>query len=148
MQPGQHVLEGHAPHLLAKAGIDGRKLREAGGDGLQVKPATADNDGIFSPRDNVGHGIEGAAGVLRGIHFAGARDAAEEMMRDAGLIGGAWLRAEHGEFAVKLESVGAHDFAGVAFGESEGDIRFADGGRSGEEDGLAEDGAVGHSGEK
>jgi hypothetical protein len=43
-----------------------------------------------------------------------------------------------------LEGVGADDFAVEFFGESEGEVGFADGGRAGEEDGLAEDGAVGH----
>jgi hypothetical protein len=33
-------------------------------------------------------------------------------------------------------------------GERERDLRFADGGRAGEKDGLAEDGAVGHGGRK
>jgi hypothetical protein len=66
------------------------------------------------------------------------------MMRDEGLFAGGGLCAKHGELAVELEGVGADDFAVEFFGEREGEVGFADGGRAGEEDGLAEDAAVGH----
>ncbi len=60
------------------------------------------------------------------------------------MIGGAWLRTKHREFAIKLESIGADDFALVLHGQRQGDVRFADGRRAGEKDGVAENGAIGH----
>jgi hypothetical protein len=53
------------------------------------------------------------------------------------------LRAEDGKLAVKLEGIGADDFAAVPLGEGERDVGFADGSRAGEENGVAENGAVG-----
>jgi hypothetical protein len=56
------------------------------------------------------------------------------------------LGAKDGKLAVKLEGIGTNDFAAVFLGEGERDLRFADGGRAGEEDGVLEDVAFGHRG--
>jgi hypothetical protein len=83
---------------------------------------------------------------LRGVHFIAARDAAEKMMRDARLLRGGRLRAEHGKFAIQLKGVGANDFASEFFCEGERDLGFPDGRRTDKEDSLAQDGSVGHGG--
>jgi hypothetical protein len=145
----KHGLECHSPDLLADRGIDRRKVRESAGEGLQIEPAPADDDREFMARDDARDGLEGALGELRGVHFLGAGHAAEEVMRHAGLVGGGRLCAEHGELAVKLEGIGTDDFAAELFREGERDIRFADGSRAGEEDGVTQNRAIViHAGKK
>jgi hypothetical protein len=66
------------------------------------------------------------------------------MMRDSRFFGVARLRAEHGKFAIHLEGIGADNFAVVFFRQGERDVRLSHGRRASDQDGLAEDGAVGH----
>ena len=146
LQPREHGFQCHRPHVFADGGIDGGEWRESGNERLQIKSAAADDERDFAARDDGFDHAECAFGILRGIHILRARDATEEVMRHARLIVRGRLRAEHGEFAVELERVGTDDFAAVRRGEGERDRRFADGGRAGEEDGVAEESAVGHGG--
>jgi hypothetical protein len=144
LQTAEHVFECHSAHFFADGGVDGRKWGESADKRVEIKSAPADNDGDFFPRGDIADDFQSARSESCGVHVLGAGHRAEKMMRDEGLFAGGGLRTEHGELAIKLKGVSADDFAGEFFGESEGEIGFTDGGRAGEEDGLAEDGAVGH----
>jgi hypothetical protein len=115
---------------------------------LEIKSTAADDQWSSAAGDDVFDRGERQVGETRGIRGIGARDRAEQMVRHSGTLRRGGLGAKDGKIAVKLEGIGTNDFAAVFLGERERNLRFSDGGRAGEKDGLAEDGAVGHGGRK
>lgn len=98
---------------------------EGVGEGLEVKPAAAGDDGGVAAGEDVGDDWGGEGGEAAGVHGGAEGDGAVEVVWGGCEVGGVGLGGEDGEPGEELEGVGADDFAADGGGETGGGGAFA-----------------------
>ena len=125
----------------AEGWVGGWEWGEGVGEGFEVEPAAAGDDGRVAAGEDVGDDWGGEGGEAAGVHGGAEGDGAGEVVGGGGEVSGVGLGGKDGEPGEELEGVGADDFAADGGGETGGGGAFAGGGGAGEE----EDGAEGEA---
>ena len=137
------LIERLAFQTRPQIGIRAGQIGEAAGEGAQVKPGAADDDGHAPAGLNLREAQAGGAEILGDIEGLGEGDFAQQMMRHAGALGACGLGGEEVEPAVNLERIRAHDLAPAALGDGDGDIGFSGGCGAGDDEEWSGDGRHG-----
>ena len=142
-QFGQQIFQRRGFEFGAQFGIGGRRFAESFKKGFEVKSGAAAKNRHAPARLDFRHGAMREPGELRGVERFGQIADVNEVMRHAGAVGGRRFGRADVESAIDLHGIGGNDFAAELFREAQGDFRFADGGRAGDEDGARmEDGGL------
>ncbi len=134
MEVGGAAAVGEGVEALAEGGVDGGCGEEAVEQGAEIEAGATDDEGEAAAGGDAVDGFAGVAGPIASGEGLVGIDEVEAVVGDAGAVfagglGGADLHA-----AVDADGVAGEDLGGKALGEAEGEVGFAGGGGTDEDD--------------
>ena len=79
---------------------------------------------------NLGHSLMGEPAKSGGIEWLGQLGYINQMVRHSGALLGRWFGRADVHAAINLHGIYGNNFSAQFFGEPQGNLRFADGGRT------------------
>src|ERR1017187_644584 len=135
-QFGQQFFQRRGFEFGAQFRVGGRRFAKSFEKGFEVKSGAAAKDRHATARLDLHDSLMREPGELRGVERFGQVADVNEVMRHAGAVGGRWLGRADVESAIDLHGIGGNDFTAELPGKAQGDFRFSDGGRAGDEEGT------------